>query len=82
MHKRHPKTETSTPAKLLSESELGVRSGVSELDQIGNAKSQASVRVRAYQKWDAAGKPDGDGINFWLEAEQEVLHPQARTTTA
>lgn len=30
------------------------------------------IRLRAYQKWEAAGKPTGDGIQFWLEAEQEL----------
>jgi len=30
------------------------------------------VRRRAYLKWEAAGKPDGKDVEFWLEAEQEV----------
>lgn len=30
------------------------------------------VRQRAYQKWENAGKPDGDGTPFWLEAEKEM----------
>jgi hypothetical protein len=30
------------------------------------------VRVSAYFKWVAAGRPDGDGVNFWLEAEREL----------
>jgi hypothetical protein len=28
----------------------------------------------ARQKWDLAGRPDGDSNRFWLEAEQELLH--------
>ncbi len=31
------------------------------------------VRLCAYQKWEAAGKPAGDGVQFWLEAEQELM---------
>jgi hypothetical protein len=31
------------------------------------------VRLRAYLKWEAAGKPPGDGAAFWLEAERELL---------
>jgi len=31
-----------------------------------------AVRVRAYEKWVQAGRPDGDGISFWLEAESEL----------
>jgi hypothetical protein len=67
MHKHHPKTETpAQPASTKSPSE-------SEQALKGTAKSQEVVRVHAYQKWEAAGKPNGDGVNFWLEAEQEVL---------
>ncbi len=32
------------------------------------------IRVLAYHKWVAAGCPPGDGVNFWLEAEQELIH--------
>jgi hypothetical protein len=31
------------------------------------------VRQRAYEKWEAAGKPEGNDIRFWLEAEKELL---------
>lgn len=30
------------------------------------------VRTRAYLKWEAAGKPHGMDVEFWLVAEQEV----------
>lgn len=63
----HHKTDTpAQPASAKSPSE-------SEQIQKGKAKSQEAVRVRAYKKWEAAGKPKGDGVNFWLEAEREVL---------
>jgi len=35
--------------------------------------SDEDVRLAAYQKWEAAGKPAGDGVQFWLQAEQELL---------
>jgi hypothetical protein len=38
--------------------------------------SPEEIRRRAYQKWEAAGKPVGDGVPFWLDAERELL--QAR----
>jgi hypothetical protein len=61
-HKHHHQAETPAhPASAKSPSENG------------NAKSQEVVRGHAYQKWEAAGRPNGDGVNFWLEAEQEVL---------
>lgn len=34
---------------------------------------QEELRTRAFLKWEAAGKPDGDGVCFWLDAEQELL---------
>ena len=30
------------------------------------------VRARAYELWDAAGRPDGDDHAFWYQAEREV----------
>jgi hypothetical protein len=33
------------------------------------------IRLTAYQKWEAAGKPDGEGIKFRLEAEREQDMP-------
>ena len=67
MHKQHHKTETpAQPASAKSPSE-------SEQVQKEKAKSQEAVRGRAYQKWEAAGKPKGDGVNFWIEAEQELV---------
>lgn len=31
-----------------------------------------AIRERAYLLWEKAGSPPGDGINFWLQAEQEL----------
>lgn len=31
------------------------------------------VRRLAYQLWQTAGQPPGDGVQFWLEAEQQLL---------
>ncbi|MSR60714.1 MAG: DUF2934 domain-containing protein [Planctomycetaceae bacterium] len=33
-----------------------------------------AVRLCAFERWEAAGKPDGDGVSFWLEAERELSH--------
>ncbi len=30
------------------------------------------IRELAYLKWEKAGCPPGDGVNFWCEAEAEV----------
>jgi hypothetical protein len=34
--------------------------------------TEEQIRLRAYQKWEAAGKPEGDDHRFWLEAEREL----------
>lgn len=31
------------------------------------------IRRRAYEKWEAAGRPEARDVQFWLEAEREVL---------
>jgi len=31
-----------------------------------------AIRKLAHHKWEAAGFPAGDGVDFWLEAEREV----------
>jgi hypothetical protein len=33
--------------------------------------SEEKIRLQAYQNWEAAGKPPGNGVQFWLEAERE-----------
>lgn len=35
---------------------------------------EQAIREQAYLLWEQAGKPEGDGTDFWLEAEK-------RTTT-
>jgi hypothetical protein len=30
------------------------------------------IRRRAYFLWEASGKPEGDGVCFWLMAEREL----------
>jgi hypothetical protein len=40
------------------------------LTQQSPADPQA-IREAAYYKWEQAGRPIGDGVRFWLEAEQE-----------
>ncbi|MCA9062319.1 MAG: DUF2934 domain-containing protein [Planctomycetaceae bacterium] len=31
-----------------------------------------AIRALAYEKWETAGCPTGDGFDFWLEAEREL----------
>jgi hypothetical protein len=43
------------------------------------------IRVRAYEIWNAVGRPDGDSDQHWLTAEREVLaaslEPVVRATS-
>jgi len=34
--------------------------------------SQQEIGEQAYKKWEAAGKPNGRDLKFWLEAQQEL----------
>lgn len=36
------------------------------------AVSCEGIRERAYDKWEQAGCPCGDGVEFWLQAEAEL----------
>ena len=34
--------------------------------------STEDIRLCAYRKWESAGRPTGDGVQFWLDAEKEL----------
>jgi hypothetical protein len=38
--------------------------------------SPDEIRMAAYHRWESAGKPPGDGVHFWLEAERALLDRQ------
>ncbi len=42
-------------------------------DRTATVASAEEVRIRAYRKWESAGKPAGNDIQFWLEAEKEMV---------
>jgi len=31
------------------------------------------IRMGAYLRWEAAGRPEGDGVGFWLDSERDFL---------
>lgn len=39
---------------------------------------QQAIRDRAFQLWEAAGKPEGRQDQFWLEAERQLKEEQIR----
>jgi|SRR5918994_745181 hypothetical protein len=32
------------------------------------------IEERAYALWEADGRPDGRALDYWLQAEQEIVH--------
>jgi hypothetical protein len=47
--------------------------------------TEQMIRELAYGKWERAGYPEGNGVNFWLEAETELqleYTPPKRKTVA
>ena len=36
------------------------------------------IRERAYQIWEAAGRPEGEALEHWLQAEAEIGRAAAR----
>ena len=34
---------------------------------------EEEIRQLAYQKWEESGCPSGDGFDYWVEAEREVM---------
>lgn len=43
---------------------------------------QNAIRELAYEKWESAGCPPGDGIDFWLNAENELNAASVADATA
>jgi hypothetical protein len=38
----------------------------------GGVTLEEACRVRAYHLWERAGRPPGDGVEFWLDAERQL----------
>ena len=74
MTRRHHKRATLAQAgagKPTTPTEAVIAS--SDSDHTAKLVSDEDIRLAAYQKWEAAGKPAGDGVQFWLQAEQELV---------
>jgi hypothetical protein len=41
---------------------------------------RVDIQLCAFHKWEAAGKPTGDGVQFWLEAEKELAGENEETS--
>jgi hypothetical protein len=61
----------SAPTTLVLSDELNRDLSDSRLQPLVEDQVDA-IRVLAYHKWKAAGCPECDGTEFWLDAEKEV----------
>jgi len=43
---------------------------------------EEAIRTLAHEKWELAGCPAGDGVEFWLDAEQEVNQERSKSNRA
>ncbi len=69
-HHKHATLAHAGTGKPTTPTKADVASG--DNDNKGKSVSDECIRICAFQKWEAAGKPSGDGVQFWLEAEQKL----------
>ena len=62
----------STPQ--LDSSELSATSSTEERGccSISSSLREELIREKAYFLWEEAGRPESDGVEFWIEAEKQV----------
>jgi hypothetical protein len=66
-HEPFAHTHRSHPATLLN-----AAVGFADTALIDAMELREKIRLRAFHKWEAAGKPTGNGTQFWLDAEREL----------
>jgi hypothetical protein len=67
-----PRTNSRTPAESTSTpADASDRVSLQPSTVPAHAREDA-IRTRAHALWDQAGRPDGDGVEYWLRAEQEL----------
>ena len=70
------------PATVALAGEQGCEVACSSNQQQPPDASEEAIRERAHRKWEAAGRPAGDGLDFWLEAEREIQADRAGASSA
>jgi hypothetical protein len=77
MAQRVPTIARATPVKPVSERQAVATPGDAPTVRAGQRVSEDEIRLCAYLKWEAAGKPPGHGTCFWVDAERELLQPES-----
>jgi len=70
-HHKHP--YQTTP-----EANNATTTATADQSREGRSALAESIRLRAYSRWESAGMPPGDGVQFWLEAERELATMAAK----
>jgi hypothetical protein len=76
---KNPTPPTTRPAapRTTSPADAADRVRVNTAKTPGRAApSDEQIRARAYYLWEEAGRPSGDGVQFWLAAERELCAPR------
>lgn len=63
---------TAAPPETLADPIAAELDTTNNEDTTTDQVTREQVQTLAYLKWESAGKPEGNGISFWLEAEQEL----------
>ncbi len=78
MRHRRVKSRLTDRAQSVSPSNGVARNEAEERKMHNGVTLKEATRVRAYQLWEAAGRPASDGVSFWLEAEKELVAADRR----
>jgi hypothetical protein len=77
--RHNPPQQTPTPPPLMVPSKKLPPGQEQALPQQGAPLADPEdVRTRAYYLWMEAGCPEGDGVRFWTDAEQQMRQPKNR----
>jgi hypothetical protein len=75
IHEQHNEHNVLRESARADEDSLQYEGLTGDVAVVGKLRltSMEAIRHHAYGKWETAGKPEGDGIAFWLEAEKELI---------
>jgi len=66
-------SKTATASKTeVSATTSGTKGGKNDLSSSMPTLCENQVRELAYSLWEEAGRPEGDGVQFWLQAEEKL----------
>ncbi len=76
MRKHHHKPNATVAESGMTSPATSMQMATTHDEKIhnGHLVSAQDIRLCAYQKWELAGKPVGDGVQFWLDAEHELCN--------